>query len=409
MNRIAWTLLILLVATNLGWWLSQEPAPESSLLLGEDTAALERQVDELEAELARHRRASPFLIGEGADPSVPAPAAAPPQPRTPATASAAAATGGPGAEQGDSDAAAAEAAAQKKAYEAARDKATAMLRKVMQVQDPALREEGLAELASALGSTDLPLVEYALSALYSLRALEIDTSRFRRLVADHLDSDVGGIRRSALYALAVVDPQQLDEARLLRSAQDPDPRVRSHVARLLAGQADKGLFGAGAEVTAALLQDEDGMVRKGTLRGLQGVALAPALERQLVAMAREGRDRHDAIYFGLSCLPQKSRPVVDALLFHLKDEDRQIRARAHWGLQRGIADDQKSYVARRYAERLGSFVAPQSQREALKLIARFGDDRLVPDLQRFADNELVDDQVRALAAKAAEHLASKNR
>ena len=54
-------------------------------------------------------------------------------------------------------------------------------------------------------------------------------------------------------------------------------------------------------------------------------------------------------------------------------------------------------------------VNPNSHREALKLIVRFGDSSLAPDLQRFAENDLVDPEVRKLAARAASYLDTKGR
>ena len=398
MTRTAWWLLALLVATNVAWFLHDDAGEPETPLFDEDAEALEREVSQLKAQLAEHERTIPVLEAQGA----PEPADEP-------------ANGEASNDERAKRAAAAQRAAvekdraAQKAYEEAAQQATAMLRKVMQVEDPALREEGLAELADALTSTNTRLVEYALSALHSLRDVDVDKSRFIALVRDQLDSEHGGIRRSALYAMAAVDPEGFDRTRLLRSAEDSDARVRGHTARLLALTGNKTFEGEDARVVLGLLDDENAHVRKGTIRGLDGATITPALEAKLIEMATSSSERGDAIYFGLSKLPNKSRAVVDALLTHLEDDDHNIRGRAHWGLQRNIAEGQQLYVAQQYAKRLGKFVNPRSHREALKLIVRYGDSSLAPDLQRFAENELVDPDVRKLAAKAASYLDAKER
>ena len=84
-----------------------------------------------------------------------------------------------------------------------------------------------------------------------------------------------------------------------------------------------------------------------------------------------------------------------------------MRAQAHRGLQRGIRDEDKPYVAQGYAKHLETFINPRSHREALKIIARFGDAGLAPQIEDFAANDLVDAEVREMAAKMAEYLRRK--
>ena len=277
----------------------------------------------------------------------------------------------------------------------------------MQVKDPALRQEGLAELATALQSSDPKVVEYSLSALHALRTTDIDRSVFRSTVLDLLASETGGIRRSALYALHATGVRPGDLQRVLAGATDEDPLVRQHEARVLALY-NGGVFeGESAAVLARLLHDDDEKVRRGTIRALYGAQLPPEAEKALIEAAARPAERYDAVQHGLSVVKDKSRGVIDALFSHLEDENGQLRQRAHWGLQRGIPDDQKPYVARRYADSLATFVNPQTHKEALQLIARFGDASLVPQLERFADNDLVDARSREMARKAAEYLRAR--
>jgi len=405
MNRTGMILLLLLLLSNAAWLAVWFTTKHDSNAFDVDTGALEREVDELQLQLADLRRAEPTLIGTGEGHRLLGEGTASTEDEEPAAREAQ--TGSPTEGSASSQAELTRRQAEQKAYAAARAEATAMLKKVLQVEDPALREDGLAEMAAALAGTDTKLIEYTLSALYSLRTVDFDRAAFRGIVEQHLDSADGGIRRSALYALYTVDPQGVRQGLLLERAADTDPRVRSHIARLLALTGSKTFEGASALTTLTLLSDQDPAVRKGTLRGLSDARVTPELARRLIEMAATSPERNDAITFGLSRLKDKSRPVVDALLTHLDDEDQNIRARAHWGLQREVGKGQQLLVAQGYAARLGKFLNPKSQREALKLIARYGDDRLAPQLEQFAANEMVDRDVRAMAAKAAEHLRNR--
>lgn len=408
MTRFTWFVLFLLVASNAAWVLSRDDPKgddgtdtTDGTFSDAETVDLERTVADLQDEVARLRGAEPVLLGAGeaeraqdAAPDV-ADAAATGAAKTDAAAHAA------------KRAAVAKDVARKKAYAAALATAKEMLRKVMQVEDAGLRAEGLREITAALQGDDKELIEYTLSTLYSLRDATFDKSAFQGLVREHLESEDGGIRRSALYALHAVDPEGADVRTAWASANDPDPRVRTHSAKLMSLYGGPELGPESTQAVVQLLEDESLLVRRGTLRGLSNTHVTPDLEQKLIELAADPKMRRETVEFALSQLREKSRTVVDALFAHLEDGNTKVRQRAHWGLQRGVRKSEQHYVATKYAERLGKFVNPKSQREAMQLIARYGDDRLAPQLERFAENELVDEKVRALARKAAEYLLNK--
>ncbi len=403
MTKITWGLLGLLVLSNAAWLLHDSDEPTALSLFDEDTPALERKIDELEALLARHRDEGPLLIGRGEarpDSTPPSTQAdgtdAEPMRTTTADEAEAAA-------QSVKDAEARKA--KQAALPAAREAATTILRKVLQVEDPDLRAEGLLELATALQGDDELLVEFALSSLYSARNVEFDRSTLAGIVTGLLDSENGGIRRSALYALHAVAPDEVGADLLIQRSTDPDPRVRGHVARLLAITEGKTFVGQAGETLLTLLGDDEQTVRRGTLRALWDADYPAEVEERLIAMSAEpGPEGRETIYYALSTMPRKSRPVVETLVDHLTDEDKNVRARAHWGLQRGVPEEHRFYVAEQYMARIGKFVSPASHREALKLIVKYGDETLAPDLERFAANEMVEASVRDLANRAAQHL-----
>lgn len=406
MSRATWIALSLLVVTNAVWaaaWFGQGDESESVFGVEEAyVAKLKERVEELRtrAETAEQRAGpgggalEPAEGVTGTDDPV-----AVEEPEAKRLAEAAKAKQAQAQAQKDAERA--------KAYAAARKQVMATLHKAMQVEDAALRAEGVAEIAAALGGDDPYVVEYMLGGLWTMKELDIDRAYFARLVEAHLDSENPGIRRSSLYAMYAMDPENPDLRLALASATDTADTVRHHAGRLIALYTGKKLEGEAAEAMAELLADENVNVRRGTVRGLTGAKLTPEIEDRLIEMAKRPAERHDAVYFGLSTVDNKSRKVVDTLFTYLTDENHNTRGRAHWGLQRGVPKAEQPYVARRYAEHLTKFVNPKSHQQALQLIAKYGDDSVVPKLEQFAANEMVDPKVRALAERAADYVRKK--
>lgn len=402
MTRSTWIVTLLLLGTNAAWLIAWQGDGGSGSTDSFTVVEQEETIAALQEEIAERRRAEPILMGggsrePGADPSAEGADAS--HGGDSSTAS--------GADVGVEAPPSAEDLAKAKAQREALARAKDMLRKVMQVADPALRQEGLREISDALAGDDEALIEYTLSVLYSLRDAEIDRRGFLGRVREHLDSENGGIRRAALYALHAVDPEAADLRLPLAGASDPDPIVRCHIAKLLGIYGGAQLTDESAAVVLGLLADDNAMVRKGTLRGLAGTQATPELAKQLLELAKNPATRREAVQFGLSTQPKKSREVVDALFTYLRDEDAAVRKRAHWGLQRGVPKETQRYVATQYAERLDTFLAARTQKEALALIVRYGDAGLAPQLERFAENELLKADVRALARKAAGYLVRR--
>lgn len=402
MSRTAWIAVSLLVVTNAVWaamWLGRED-PQSGLVVESDDEIAELR-EEVESLRVRAEAAELLAPPEGGA-LRPAGTMAE-EDAAPAELSAAAKA------EADKAALAARAKqdADNKARASALEQAKSILKKVMQVEDAAVRSEGLAELADALRSQEPYLVEYTLSALWAARDIDIDRAHFAKLVGVHLDSEDSGIRRSALYVNYAMDPERADVRLAIASASDEAEVVRQHAGRILALYTGKHFEGETADAMAELLADESLNVRRGTVRGIAGAHISPEIEDRLIEMATRPAERHDAVQYGLSTVPDKSRKVVDALFTYLTDENHGIRGRAHWGLQRGIPKEERPYVAKRYAEHLTKFVNPKSHREALQLIAKYGDVSVAPKIEAFARNEMVDEKVRVMARKVVEYLENK--
>lgn len=415
MTRTAWVLLLVLVASNAAWVVTWLADAGGGRIDEADREALEGTIADLREEVAVLRGAGAAARGPGAGRG----------PETPEEAFGIEGGGPelvPGGRRPDPEAEARQAARlsaeerqaaeearrqEVKAREEALAYAKAILEKVMQIKDAGLRQEGLRQLEAALVGSDPILTEYALGALHALRDLRMDRSGFRDIVLGLLDSEHPGIRRSALYALHATGAAEGDLRFALAGARDESPVVRQHAARVLRTYTDGRFEGAAGEALVALLCDENLNVRKGTLQGLSGARVTPEAEAKLIEIASRPEERYDAVYHGLSTLGEKSRRVVDALFGYLSDENHRVRARAHWGLQRSVKEEVQPYVARRYAEHLDKFLNPMSHGEALKVIARHGDASLIPQLERFASNELIEERVREWTLKVVEHLRNK--
>jgi len=400
LTRTAWTLLLLLAASNAVWFTRQPersgtPAPDAGTY-EQTIARLERKVRQMEAATVAEA-AAPELVGSaGARAAPPSPEHAP-GPTSPAGEVAPPAeTAAQGTQRGE-----------RTHQEKVLDQVKATLRKVLQVEDAALRREGLAELESGLRSTDPTLVEYSLSALHSMRVEGVDRSVFRGQVLDLLQAEDAGIRRAALYALHSTGVRPDDMRHALAGAHDESPLVRQHVARVLRLYNHGDFTGEAETALVALLADPNRDVRRGTLRAVSDLGITEPVETALLALAKRPEDRQEAVTYGLSRVKDKSRRVIDSLFTYLDDENAHVRQRAHWGLQHGTRSEDAPYVARGYADHLERFLTPKAQQEALRVIARFGDARLMPQVERFADNTLVETRVRALAGKVVEHLRQK--
>ncbi|MCU0727183.1 MAG: hypothetical protein MUE73_15580, partial [Planctomycetes bacterium] len=91
----------------------------------------------------------------------------------------------------------------------------ALKAEVLQIEDPARRERGLAGLEEAIRSEDPALAAAALRSLVDLRDVPYEKSRFREAVRARLDDGDAVVWRAAAHALLCVDAEPADTETVL--------------------------------------------------------------------------------------------------------------------------------------------------------------------------------------------------
>lgn len=254
----------------------------------------------------------------------------------------------------------------------------------LQTSDPVARERALAAIREALQQADPGLQQAALRALARLAELDYDKATYRALVLPCLQSAHGDVRAAALYALWNTQPEPSDLQALLPMVADASPAVRRSLAHVVALYRKGQLDGEAADVVVRLLDDQDDTVRRNTLSGIWGAKVDARLEDRLFAMFARPETRHDAVYFGLSTLAAKSERVVSTLVGLLTDADPNVSDRARWGLQSGVPAASHALVADQFLALLETRPGVENQQENLQMVERYGSARHVPSLEAFA-------------------------
>jgi hypothetical protein len=245
------------------------------------------------------------------------------------------------------------------------------------------KERALASIREALTSGDGVREWAALMTLASIGDVEYDKAAFRPLVLPLARDAEGGVLVSAFYALQNTERTDGDLA-LLHAAWDtrrsPDlERSMSHLLFLFGG----GRIGGRSEdIVLDLLGDE--RTQHEGLRGIWGAAVGERLAARLIELSgsTDHELRHDAIYFGLSTLQDKSEPVLDVLIAKLTDPDHNNSGRALWGLGHGVPEEQQARVAAALADLYRARSDPGTRRDCRRLVERYGGAEMAAALER---------------------------
>jgi len=119
------------------------------------------------------------------------------------------------------------------------------------------------------------------------------------------------------------------------------------------------------------------------------------VQERLVELAKHPELQHDTIYFGLSTLQSKSRPVVEYFLSVLEDSDWENTSRTLWGLTSGVATSEQSLVAEKVLKLFEARNEVRMQSYSVELLAKYCDATHVPALRKLSDNPLLEDPLRA--------------
>jgi hypothetical protein len=360
------TLLVLLLGSNLAWWLlrpdtgapvrgevaastkTPEGAADRESQLMASLARAQARVAELEAAVPRRSTTTPK------------PAAADLQARR--------------------DAAAASAARSKATYE----RASAWVEAALQTSDPARVAAALAAIRTALQSNDPAQQEAALTALAQLRELDYDKASYRALVLPCLQSPDANVRAASLYALWNTAPDPADLPTILAMVGDPAAAVRERLAHVVRMYRNGALDGEAADAVLKLLTDSERAVRRATLSGLHGSRVDERIEQHCLDLLADREQRQEVMHFALSGFSPKSTRVVTTLIELISDADFEVRSSARHGLQRGVTKADQSAVADAFLKLLETRSDPVTRQDCISMLRSYGSARHVPALEVFA-------------------------
>lgn len=278
---------------------------------------------------------------------------------------------------------------------------------LMQIQDPAKRDAAVAELRAALRSDDAVRRHAALIAFVQTRESNYERGSFRELVLPLCSSETGAAQVRAFYALASAGKRAGDERLLLEALGEPSAPLRASGTQLLMLYFDQRLEGEAGEAALKLLDGQGESWAREVLPGLWGATASPALQQRLLELAAKPDTHHDAIYFGLSTLQNKSRAVVELLLDACAGSDHEDAWRSMWGLGQGVETSEQPLVAERMLRLYEARNDARTRSKCIELVGRYGTSEQLPALRELAANEMLSDGQRAEAQRAIDAIGAR--
>ena len=280
----------------------------------------------------------------------------------------------------------------------------------MQLQDAEKRDAAIAAIRDALASDDPARVTAALVAVPQIAKLNYDKAPVRELVLRHAASADAGVRAAFPFALLNAGgPQPSDVEIVLGLTADASAPVRGNAGRSLVFFTKHDLTGAAGDRVLALLDDPDRQVRRDVLGSIWGAKVSPGIEARLLDMFRsdDRQVRHDAFYFGLSTLREKSPAVVGACVAAMQSSDHELQWRARWGLSQGVPDEQRGTVGDAYLSLLSARSDAQLEQDAFQWLRRHGTAAHAEGLETLATNPLVSEATQKAARETAAAVRSR--
>jgi hypothetical protein len=244
-------------------------------------------------------------------------------------------------------------------------------------------------------------------ALTQTSQVKYDKTGFRALILPLTRSLTGGAQVQAFYALYNTERKDSDLDLLLKATKDPSKEMKESLSHLIHLFSKGNVTGEAATPVLRLLLEDDRRTVREALRGLWGAKVSPAIEAQVIELAKNPRTRHDAIYFGLSTFQDKSKAVIEVLVDALGDPDGNNSGRALWGLGHGVPLENYRQVADAFRGLLESRTDRSTRSEALRGLSRYGDASDLEALDAIAANEMASDHEKKAAKDAAARIRAR--
>ncbi len=261
------------------------------------------------------------------------------------------------------------------------------------------RARGAAAIRAALEGDDPLLHHAAFQAITRTGSVAWNKTPLRDLVLARLATAEGAAQKAGFYALYNVEGRARPEdvARLLAALEEPSEAMRvggSHLLHLYTGGR---LEGAPAQAILRLLASDDRRVLREVMRGIWGARVGPPVEERLLEIAATDDPGlyHDAIYFALSTLNNKSKNVVAELGRAAEHPDHNVSGRAAWGLAYGVLPEAQDAAAdvllQVYEHRKGG----QDRSYARKGLSAYGGQKHLDALAKLMQGAALDTREKA--------------
>jgi len=280
---------------------------------------------------------------------------------------------------------------------------------VMQIDDEALREAGVAKIREAMGSADEATRVAALSAFLSTSTANYDKASFREVILPLTTSAHGTVQTKAFYALWAAGSQPGDLDLLIAAAHKNAPGLSDSISHLLFMYCEGKIAGPAADVLLDIFQTQDARELRELCRGLWGARITPELEARLIALAQTDDPNlyHDVIYFAISTSPEKPAAFVDALIKAAVHPDHNNSGRALWGLSYGVDEAQHGVVAEFALKLFKSRNNPSFRSKAMTLITAYAGPDQLQQIEELAANTMLSEDRRHELRAISERLTGE--
>jgi RNA polymerase sigma factor (sigma-70 family) len=286
---------------------------------------------------------------------------------------------------------------------------------IRQIDDASKKDAALAELRSALESTNPTEVGDALRVWQRVGQVEFDRGSFRPALVALLQHQEPILRAVALASLPNLPEDAQDVERTISLAHDSDEAVRQTVVSNLFWLTKGDLMARNGDVVLEILQQVK-TPHIDWYGALWGAKFSPALEEFFVNWGRMEPEQatngagYRVMYQSLSTQQNKGPATVALLLDCLEAQDTtNIAGRAAWGLAYGVAPDQGSEekIATQAIKVWRNRSDGSLRKNLLKCIQLYGNSTHATQLQELAAAPAMGETQRQELLKIATDLQAK--
>lgn len=273
-----------------------------------------------------------------------------------------------------------------------------LARGILQREDEQLRAASLERLRQMLAADSAAdQKRTGLATLYKAITAKFDRDVFLPLVVPLLQSEDVRTRMLALRCLPGLEASEHELQLVVPLVEDSAPEVRSTVGLALT-QIGKGeQKDIVIPALLHLLSDREPEVIEQTLRAMWGQYSSPELDQRLIELADQARFHHEAIYFGLSTMREKSAAVCRRLVEELADPDWNNSGRAAWGLTYGVPAEARELVEQGLLRALPQETNAYTRKQELRALRGVASDASRAYLTQVAESNLETDEVKQAA------------